>query len=341
MHQRLLMIAFLGLLPWALVCSCSGLGTGGSRPKANSAVLSQNAETSQVNIAMSNQNSTENPYHTSYKPWDLWIASEVAKNSGKVYLWNSSVDSIYRDLRAEDPTVRIYSFLLDANNNQIPMIVDMAQQEEYQSRYRDEEYLAQTRYVVIGHPPADVDAAYKQAILRQRATTMPNFPQWLLSNPPLVASMLPDGRIIVRGELGSGKGITTRGKGSCCGDKPADASSESDTVQNSFGGYILFSADGKELSRVEDSNWWRMLYGLDKPLPAGYIDYSDPWAIRFRSDHDAFTDQARGAILSTWLWSGERINEQQVPPLEQREFQYLKSWDAAALNTYGGLKSNS
>jgi hypothetical protein len=124
-------------------------------------------------------------------------------------------------------------------------------QEYYEWQYSSEP-IAETEsdgcefhFSVYGEVDPEMDRRMHRMQMEALAPLTPQIPQWLAENPPSNCSFLPNGEVLVEGELGTGVKSKPR---------PGGVSVVPDTV------FSRYSPTGKLLGRVEPGQYWWELY---------------------------------------------------------------------------------
>lgn len=139
-----------------------------------------------------------NPFRGRYRDWDRW-ALEHAKSLRQVdwSAWNTG------ELAADLRMIFVY---VDADGYPVPILETAKREfdEAHQPQTRDKNACS-LKYMAFGVIPQDMLAELKTEIMLCKARYVHEIPAWLAENPPQWAVVLPDGNVLTKGGLGSGR----------------------------------------------------------------------------------------------------------------------------------------
>jgi hypothetical protein len=258
-----------------------------------------------------------NPYREQYQDWDRWLVSNcvsVSRGSRQSYAYgpDSPKDQM------------IFTTILDDAGYVVPAI-EFQRRSEDAIRTRTEETLRNDAIVVTGMGPADKEMLdrYISQMDEVRASFYSRIPDWLGSNPPLAAVLLPNGEVVIQGELGSGNSkVTAPGApaaspqstkaakgGGCCGGG---------TDLNK--GWFRYSADGEPLGFTNKPVWWFLYYDAE-------VNGLPPGALSGRTDGYAiFKNPETGAVMSVYDYDGTKLDAVEPPLRDEHPFSVLRTY---------------
>lgn len=214
----------------------------------------------------------QNPYAGKYAAYDVWVY---------VYAWQQAQGQSVPAEPEGRGAGMWYSLPVDENGWPVPQQLDAEQQ--YQPRQLTDEEAGGCRRAIsaYGYMGRTLEELQQRDLLAVRAKHLPPIPQWLAADPPLQACFMPDGEVVIAGELGS-----------------AAAGAPSTGGQL----FCRLSAKGQELGRVQDTAYWWELYwpgfaALEAKHHSDYWNESMGFVTRY---HD-------GELLETYTYRGEKV----------------------------------
>lgn len=309
--RRAVLVACVMLL--AAQWSCQKSGNAGAVAK-----IQPNATSEAPLASFKPLDDQHNPYRSQYQEWDRWLVSNC-KSVHRGYKSNTARSAGAKGQMA-------FTTMIDAAGYVVPAVESRRRYEEAQKN-RTEESFDQDALYITGAGPADKDILYRyrSQIDEVCAQYYPRIPDWLGSNPPLAAILLPNGEVVTQGPLGNGMNKATPPEAPIGNDQPSAKASPagSGSGNNSNQGWYRYDATGKQLGFTAKPAWWFLYYDANAHgLPAGKMTSR-------RDGYTIFTDPTTGAITSVYDYDGTRLDAVEPPLRDLHPFIKLRSYRLA------------
>lgn len=256
-----------------------------------------------------------NPYRDQYQDWDRWLVG----NCNGVQRGIASYASDAVTMKGQ----MLFTTILDDNGYLVPVIEFQRKSERARKDRTEESFISNSVYITgVGPVVQDMLDRFIAQADEVRASFYPRIPDWLGSNPPLAAVLLPNGEVVTQGQLGSGMSKITAPStsspdpqstkaakaGGCCGGNDPNK------------GWFRYSAAGEPLGFTNKPVWWFLYYDAE-------VNGLPPGAMSGRSDGYAiFKDPETGALLSVYDYDGTKLDAVEPPLRDLHPFAKLRTY---------------
>jgi hypothetical protein len=199
-----------------------------------------------------------NPYRGQYRAWDYWVYENVGTRSAEL-TDKKPTDMTRQELEAyvfhggnppnwTERKARVYD-----NGILVPYLVSIADFEQARSSNTSKELEAKSSFVTAcGEMDPQLKADMQQAGYAAQAAFYPEIPEWLVSNPPDAAMLLPNGEVVTEGVVGgdtTDDGAVLGSKAGCCGGSGSI--------------FARYDAAGNLLA-AKTGGWWGLYYDINR-----------------------------------------------------------------------------
>lgn len=256
-----------------------------------------------------------NPYRGQYQEWDRWLVSNC--------------ESVHRGFAsnttgpASATGQMLFTTMIDAAGYVIPAVESRRRFEEAQKN-RTEGSFDKDAHYITGAGPADQAMLYRyrSQIDEVCAPYYRRIPDWLGSNSPLAAVLLPNGEVVTQGPLGSGMKKDTPPDTPAGNQQPSTAAKAGGRSSGNGPnqGWYRYDATGKQLGFTTKPAWWFLYYdAAARALPPGKMTSR-------RDGYTIFTDPATGAVTSVYDYDGTKLDAVEPPLRDLHPFIKLRSY---------------
>jgi hypothetical protein len=286
-----------------IVVSCSQQDT----PDATNEIVARTASGGSL-VDVLPLDHPDNPYKGQYGVWDQWRYDNIVLDPAL----------LVEDGKPED--WKVYSVYVSEDGFMLPFLTrtemrwQAAEQGEVAVDFSSFPYRAQG----AGVEPTEVKLARDEAFGQLASKYYGYVPDWLASDPPMRAMLLPDGQIVTHGLLGSANDPEAQDAADCCGGEDGLP-------------YCLYDASGVLQATCKGSWVYLFLNSNDERTHGGKKEFLVDGTVVVR-------DYETGEPLRAFTYKGEEIDP--AVAVSQRSnllnFTMLDPDMLTVINRYGG-----